>query len=567
MINSIADSIGKKTGVALPLASLRTKNSPVIGEYLSLPEFAEFCKKAGLSIIQLLPVLDTGTQSSPYSSLSAFALHPIYISLTNIPVFQSCYDRNPAFKSEYDEFLKLKDDRRFNYEKVLNLKESMLRKIYAAMVNTDSDTINARKQQYLDWIEENAGWLKPYCVFKNLKYKYMQAGWIHWAKEDMNITREEILKRWDDQTQFYEMDFYAWEQFTAQVQFSMAAEKVREMGIILKGDLPILLNEDSCDVWSCPELFNMKLRAGSPPDGDNPTGQNWGFPVYDWKAQEENGFSWWKLRLSQAEKFFDAYRLDHIPGFFRFWAVNYGEKTAELGFTEPSATITASSLNAAGFSSERTRWLSQPHVPTEEIFRLTGNLDLAHDILQTVCDRIGHEELWLFKKNIKTSSDITNADLAQFDIDEEIQAEIKSKLEAWWKNRTLIEIKKGNFVAACNYGRTRAWNSLSDTEKNNLQELIEKQNKKQDSIWKSQAQRIFSQIIPSTKMIPCGEDLGISIDCMSKTMEKFGILGLKVVRWCRNWSEEGKPFQKFTSYKKLSLVTTGVHDSSTLRQW
>ncbi len=232
------NKIKKSTGVAVPLGALRTENSPFIGEYTSLKRFALFCKNSGLSVIQLLPVLDTGTQSSPYSSLRAFALHPIYINLTTIPTFESCYSKDPEFKKVYEELISLSDAKRYDYERILNLKDILLRKIFRVVKNVDGLMQCKYRDEYLDFIERNSRWLKPYCVFKNLKYKYMQAGWKNWPSEDKNLTEEEILRRWNDQSLFENHRFYAWEQFVAHKELQKVSMEVRSLGITLKGDIP-----------------------------------------------------------------------------------------------------------------------------------------------------------------------------------------------------------------------------------------------------------------------------------------------------------------------------------------
>jgi len=579
--------ISKSTGVAVPLGALRTEKSPFIGEFISLPEFAEFCKNAGFSVIQLLPILDTGTHSSPYSSLSAFALHPIYISLSRIPVFADCCEKNKDFKAEYEELLSHKDDIRFDYDEILRLKESLLRKIFFMTFNSNPTVVEYYKKDFFKFIEDNA-WVKPYAVFKSLKYKYMQDSWKNWSKNDktlfqilsdenneneINLSQFQVKKNakidevFADVQTYSDIHFYVWEQFVADIQLSESVRKVRELGIKLKCDLPILLNEDSCDVWSTPEIFYKKLRAGSPPDGDNPTGQNWGFPVYDWNTLSKDDYSWWKMRLHLAEKYFDAYRLDHIPGFFRFWAVHEGEDTAELGATVPHSTISENAITKLGFSKERIRWLKEPHLSTEDFFRKTGDFEKAHKILSLFCERIGHEELWLFKKDFKSTADIKAVSLSDFELDEQIQKEITQMLCRWFKNRTLIELKKGQFVPYFKFGETRAWNTLNDCEKDGLLKLFEANRVKQEKAWENQADNIFSSIISSTSMVPCGEDLGVSIDSMPKVLDKYGILGLKVIRWCRYWNADNQPFEDFSKYRKCSLVTTSVHDSSTLRQW
>ena len=560
--------IERKTGIAVPLAALRTDESPVIGEFPSLIKFANFASKAGFSIIQLLPVLDTGMQSSPYSSLSAFALHPMYICLSLLEEFSKCYDKDQSFRRTYDSFIQHKKDERFDYTLIVNIKDSLLRKIYATISHSrGSKKTEKMRENILTFIKENEDWLPFYCVYKYFKQQFLQASWKEWERGLQKLTKEQILEVWKDSSLKKELYFYVWEQFIAFKQFKIAADYVKSLGITLKGDLPILLNEDSCDVWAFGDVFNQKARAGSPPDGDNPTGQNWGFPCYDFASQEKDGFKWWRRRISIASNFFGAYRLDHIPGFFRLWTIPEGELSAEMGHTEPYSAISESELIKAGFSKERIRWLSQPHLPTEDFIRLIGDPKATREILGTLCDRIGREELWLFKPGVKSELDIKKINLDKYNIDASIQFEIFRRLSSWWKNRTLIEISKNKFVPLWKYGETRAWNSLSADEKEVLSKIFEENSKKQEKEWKKQAEKIFTALKSESKMTVCGEDLGVVIPCMEEVLDEFEILGLKVTRWCKNWNKPEQPFSDIHEFRKLSVVTPSVHDSSTLREW
>ena len=562
--------IENKTGVAVPLSALRTESAPVIGEFSSLIEFADFAKKAGLSLIQLLPVLDTGTQSSPYSSLSAFALHPMYITLSEIEYFKPCYDKDTSFKRTYDLFLQHKKDARFDYDFVTTTKDYLLRRMFAVLSHTTQpQKFNEKFERFerlLSFIKENEDWLPYYCVYKHFKQRFLQASWKEWEKTFQTMTKEKIWEMWTDKTLEADLYYYAWVQFIAFKQFKKAADYVKSLGITLKGDLPILLNEDSCDAWAFGEVFNQKMRAGSPPDGDNPRGQNWGFPCYDFAKQEKNDFAWWRRRINIAAQFFGAYRLDHIPGFFRLWTIPDGELTAEMGHTEPYAALTEAQLAKAGFSKERIRWLSQPHIPTEDFIRLVGNPNTTREILSLLCERIGREELWLFKPSVTSEIDIKKIDLDKYNIDVSIQFEIFRRLGWWWKNRTLLEVAKNKFVPLYKYGESRAWATLSDAEKATLHDLFTENAKKQEKLWQKQAEKIFSALTNESDMVACGEDLGVFIPCMEKVLDEFGILGLKVFRWCREWDKPYKPYIDIRTFRRLSIATTSVHDSSTLRE-
>ena len=553
----------KLTGVAVPLGALYTKDNPVIGEFPDLKPFADYCQAAGISIIQLLPVNDTGTQSSPYSGLSAFALHPIYIRLKDVPGFDELYKNDEKFKKAYDVFVaNQKYTLRYNYDAILNTKTALLKMLYDS---TDEGKTGDAGEALSKWIKANS-WVKDYAVYKNLKWNYMQASWKSWLESDRNKTKEEITALWNKKAFKKEHLFYAWTQMVADAQFRDAVDYVKAAGLMLKGDMPILMNEDSCDAWAYPEVFNQELRAGAPADGDNPNGQNWGFPTYNWKNLKDDDYSWWKARLTNASKYYDAYRLDHILGFFRIWAIPEADLNALNGHTEPYAFIKRSELYDLGFNDDRIRWLSQPHIPTGVIEDITWNHDKAHQILAIFCDKIDGEELWRFSPALKGNKAIEEADLTELCAPEAI-GRVKKVLEDYWSNRTLIEIAKNKFVPLWTYGKSTSWGTLNDQEKGALLNCFNELNEKNEKLWKKQADEIFAAITKSVKMIPCGEDLGVNTECVPKTMDAHKILGLRVVRWCRKWSEPGQPYVPFSEYTPLSVTTTSVHDSSTVRQW
>ncbi|MCQ2573917.1 MAG: 4-alpha-glucanotransferase [Treponema sp.] len=557
--------IEKLTGTAVPLGALRTEKAACIGEYTDLKLLADFAKESGLRLIQLLPVNDSGTQSSPYSALSAFALHPIYLSLESIEGFDTIYKSDKEFKKNYDAFISYhKNAERFDYDEVNNSKDYFLRKIYA---ETETAKTGKVSKELSNFIKIN-DWVIPYSVYKNLKYSYMQASWKSWKKSDTGLSEEEINKRWNSDTNHL---YYAWLQAECEKQFSESVEYCRKNKILIKGDLPILMNEDSCDAWSHPEIFNQQLRAGSPADGENPSGQNWGFPTYNWKNLKADNYQWWKDRLLNAAKFYDAYRLDHILGFFRIWAIPENDENALNGHTEPYGGIKLDTLLDLGFDENRIRWLSVPHVPTSAIEDITWNHEKSHEILKLFATKLPGEELWLLdgagKKNFGSRT-IREADLVSEELcTEDAEKRIKDYLVEKWSDRTLIPMGKNKYVPSWIYGRSTSWGTLNDQEKEKLTELFEKVSVKENKNWEKNATEILTALTGPTKMIPCGEDLGVGFECVPRVMKKLGILGLRVVRWCREWAEEGQPYVPFNEYEPLSVCTTSVHDSSTIREW
>lgn len=553
----------KLTGTVVPLGSLYTEESSAIGEYTSLKKFADFCKQCGLSIIQLLPVNDTGTQSSPYSGLSAFALHPIFADISAFSEFGGTYKTAKKFKAAYDDFKKnFSYKPRFEYQNILNVKTDLLRALY--------DTTDIAKNESPDlelssWCERNP-WIIEYAVYKNLKWQNMQSSWKSWNKKDQCLSEKEILSRWNDSKLRKEHLFYAWTQMRLAEQFKDSCDYVKSLGIILKGDMPILMNEDSCDAWAHPEFFNHDLRAGSPVDGENPCGQNWGFPTYNWKNLKKEKYSWWKNRLITASDYYSAYRLDHILGFFRIWAIPERNSTAILGHAEPYVAIDRSELNELGFDDSRIRWLSEPHVKTADIDYFTWNSEKSHELLNLLCDKLGEEELWLFKKEIKGDKDIYEKEFPQW-CEKETADKIRQKLVEYWNNRTLIEIEKDKFIPVWTFNQSFAWSTLSAEEKEKIEKLFAEKNEAQNEEWKNQATDIFKNLTKAVDMQPCGEDLGVGLECVPEVMKNENIFGLNVVRWTREWGEKGQPYVDFDDYRELSVTTTSVHDSSTIREW
>lgn len=538
-----------KTGCAIPLSALRTNQSLGCGEFLDLIPLADFCKKSQLEIIQLLPVNDTGTGSSPYSALSAFALHPLYISIENLPEYI-----NGKYKNEL-EILKNKHDSnvRFLYTELRKDKLLLLRKIY-----NDNITAILKDEAINNWQKKN-NWIIAYSVFCTLKEDYNEASWREWSNF-RELTLKQVQARFDTVSLRERHFFYVWVQMRLAEQAKKASEYCKKCNILLKGDIPILMNEDSVDVWAYPQYFNIHLRAGSPPDGDNPLGQNWGFPTYNWENLVKNKLDWWKNRLKETEKYFSAYRIDHILGFFRIWGVPEGENTAVNGFFNPTSFITQDELLKASFSEAQITWFSKSHITTKSIEDIFNNDYLAvHGHLQKIMDRIGNEELWLFKDSIKTQGDI--------DLYDDVPHVIREKLKTLWNDRLLIEVFKSKFVFHSQYEQSTAWKSLQESEKQILRNIYNKKNEENEILWENHARLLLTDICKSTAMQACAEDLGSNPQCVPAVLDDLEIFSLKVVRWTRNWASPTKEFIPFSKYPKLSVTTSSVHDSSTLRLW
>ena len=547
-------------GVAVPVSALYTKLSCGIGEFADLIPFADFCKKTGLQVIQLLPVNDTGTDSSPYNALSAFALHPIYIRLDDIPEVNGFKTDIKKFRTA---FLPQMQTSRFDYRQVLHEKNVLLHNIF----NKSEARIlaDAENGELADWIKENP-WIIEYAVFKNIKRQNYYASWKDW-KESAAMrfpSAAKISAAWDNPALKREHVFYAWVQMHLHRQLLSAVQYCAQNGVLVKGDIPILMNEDSVEVWANSEYFRSDLRAGSPPDGDNPVGQNWGFPIYNWANLKASGYRWWKDRLRHAARYYHACRFDHILGFFRIWAIPEGESTGLLGKPLPYSGITMKDLADAGFSKERIRWMAEPHIGTDVVqHNVGGDYLYAHGLLHKVADRIGTEELWLFKSEIKHE-----ADIGRYGLPSEVETALKRK----WTDRMLVKAGKNlhgasMYTAAYRYRDSSAWRSLSEDERQRFTAIVEEKEAQQNILWKEQAEDILSSLCAATDMLPCAEDLGAKPPVLPEVLQKLNIFSLRVFRWERQWEKDCCPFIPLHDYPEKSVAVTSVHDSSSMRQW
>jgi 4-alpha-glucanotransferase len=278
-------------GFVIPLFSLHSKESSGIGEYPDLIPVMKWMKKLGYDIIQLLPLNDTGNNSSPYSALTAFGLNPIHLGLSRLPGAKK---------------LRIKKSARIDYESLFKKREAFLRAWYA---KTGIKLVGTKK---FAAFKKKHPWLTSFALFKTLKEKHNWSAHEEWDEKPT----KELERTFKDEINYHSViQYYCFEQMH---QVKKVAEK---LGMHLLGDIPILLGRESADVWANPHLFRSEFNAGVPPDIFAKDGQNWRLPIYNWKQMKKDNYQWWKTRLNVASLFYDIYRIDHILGFYRIWAI------------------------------------------------------------------------------------------------------------------------------------------------------------------------------------------------------------------------------------------------------
>jgi 4-alpha-glucanotransferase len=526
------------TGVAIPVSSIRTERSVGTGEFLDLPLLADWCLDAGLSLIQILPVNDTGTLTSPYSAVSAFAMNPIYTRLEAVPGSDEWQDEIDAFKQEAET------RRELDYERVLGFKLDVLYRTYKA-------TQSKQSGHDLDsWIEHNP-WVKPYAVYKCLKDRHEQKSWVDWP-EFRDPTISEIDQLWDELHEY--VRFYSWVQMHLDRQFQDAAAQLRSKGVYLKGDIPILMSVDSCDVWAHRRLFNLEYGAGAPPDMFTKIGQTWGFPIYRWDALEADDYSWWTDRLRVAARYYDAFRIDHVIGFFRIWSQPSHERTAVLGHYEPSPNLTVESVAEAGFSDKELDRLTKAWITAQEAAEALG--DDAGRVLQTYFEVDGEDdEVHFLGPAIASEHRIEALDEPQHVI---------ALLIDCHRDRTFVPGDDGIVYPSWYWRDSKGAQSLTKQSTERLDRLVKTFEGEARPMWMALGRRNLIAVSEATDMLPCAEDLGAVPEGLREVLSELGILSLKIERW--EVDEDGALIHP-SEFPHLSVSTPSVHDLATLRVW
>ncbi len=326
-------------GVAVPVFSLRSRESFGVGEFNDIKHLVDWAVKAGQSIIQLLPVNDTTLthtwmDSYPYNAVSSFALHPLYIHLPAAGLKEDA-----SYKARKAE---LEDLPTLDYEAVTAAKMRYLKALYEGPEGRKVTKSSA----YKAFVEANRDWLLPYAVFsvqRDIHGTVEYDQWEEWAVWDAGAAESFASAQPD------KVGFHYYVQFLLDTQLKEAVQYAHERGIALKGDLPIGVSRFSVDTWQHPDLFHLDSQAGAPPDPFAEDGQNWGFPTYNWERMAEDHYAWWRARLQKMAEYFDAYRIDHILGFFRIWEIPVPYKSGLMGHFNPSLPYTESSLRSQGF--------------------------------------------------------------------------------------------------------------------------------------------------------------------------------------------------------------------------
>ncbi len=542
------------TGVSIPVFSLRSSRSFGVGEFSDLKLLVDWAKQTGIELIQLLPINDTSAQdnwrdSYPYAAVSSFALHPLYINL------EKAAGKTGAniIKSLRKKQKQLNDLPQVDYEQVMQFKKSALREIYELQKDSLKEDV-----RYFEFFDLNRHWLVPYAVFSHLKEKNKTSDFNTWKK--YAVYNEATIQKMasSNQKQYNEIAFHYFVQFHLHLQLSEIAAYAHKQKVILKGDIPIGIYRYSCDAWVNPSLYNMDAQAGAPPDDFAATGQNWGFPTYNWDKMKEDNFKWWRTRFDQLSNYFDVFRIDHILGFFRIWSIPADSIEGVMGRFDPALPVHRSEFDHRNISFDRDRYC-EPFIDDEVLVELFG--DDAETIMVNFLEPTeeGHYRLKSFvNTQQKAFQYLKENDLIRF----------KDGLFQLISNVILFEAEGRNerqFHFRIAIDKTSSFQRLSGETRVRLMDLYHDYfYHRQDYFWKMQAMQKLPQLKRSTKMLVCGEDLGMVPHCVPEVMRELGILSLEVERMPK---QQGKTFFHPSDAHYLAVVTPSTHDMSPLREW
>jgi len=537
-------------GVAVPVFSLRSENGFGVGEFLDLKPLADWGKQAGLKLIQLLPVNDTGAtktwkDSYPYAAISAFALHPQYLNLAAVAEGKNKRHLKPLEAVRQ----RLNRMKTVDYEAVMRVKLGFLRKIFPSQKAATFKT-----KEYKKFFAENKHWLVPYAAFCCLRDKFGTADFSRWPEHNTYVAEKvaALLKRNE------EAEFHYFIQFHLHLQLKEATAYAHANGLVVKGDIAIGVYRHGADAWQSPELYHMEMQAGAPPDPFAAKGQNWGFPTYNWPRMAADGFLWWKRRFEQMGNYFDAFRIDHILGFFRIWSSPAHAVEGILGYFVPAIAIEPNEFAARGIVFNYDR-LTKPHITDAVLGEIFG--EEAEAVRADYLDATGDDEYRL-KHGFATQQQVENhfATLPQ----NERNAKLKIGLFDLISNIILLAVD-GKYHFRFSMEQTSSFKDLAEDQRAKLRELyVDYFFRRQDGFWMREAMQKLPALKRVTNMLVCGEDLGLVPACVPEVMRDLGFLSLEIQRMPKN---PGQEFSRPADAPYLSVVTPSTHDMSTIRGW
>jgi 4-alpha-glucanotransferase len=316
----------RRAGVLIPLFSVRTKAGWGLGEIPDVVDMARWAARAGIRVIQMLPVCAvSGGETSPYSASTAFAIDPVYLGLDACVDFVAAGGRAALADEDRKLLGEVSGAATVPWSRLRPLKERGTRLAFAHFRSHEWRRRSKRARQLAQFREDNRDWIEDYALFAVLHGKY-DRHWREWPAELADRHPAALAGAVKEHAE--ETLFVIWQQWQLDEQWRAARAEASALGVDLMGDLPFVVAEDSADVWKDRQWFRPGLRVGAPPDALCAEGQDWGLPLFDWRAMERTNFEWMRRRAERSGRLFGLYRVDHVIGMYRtYYRSADGKKT------------------------------------------------------------------------------------------------------------------------------------------------------------------------------------------------------------------------------------------------
>ena len=546
----------KLAGTLIPVFSLRSKGSFGVGDFGDLKMMIDWVAETNQRVLQVLPINDTTsthtwTDSYPYSAISIFALHPQFADFRQLPEIK---DKKKAREMEALR-KELNELKQIDYERVNNTKTDYLRIIF----KQEGEAV-MKGEDFKMFVKENEHWLVPYAQYCHLRDSFGNVDFSSWKGHEQ--WHEADRKKLTDpkSKEYADVAFYYYVQFVLDRQMRAAHEYAMARGVILKGDIPIGVDRNGCDVWHEPQYFNLNSQAGAPPDAFSINGQNWGFPTYNWQRMLDDGCEWWIRRFQNMAKYFDAYRIDHVLGFFRIWAIPTTCVHGLLGQFAPSLGMTREEIEGYGLHFQE-ELFTTPFIARWVVDRVFGIH--ADEVVEKYLDH-KHDDIFALKP--------------EYDTERKIEAVFKGKDsmdDVWVRDGLYALVSDVLFVRDDNdpnkfHPRITAqlnfmYEALYDSDKEKFNRLYnDYYYRRNNNFWYNEAMKKLPVLVQATRMLVCAEDLGMVPDCVAWVMDQLRILSLELQQMPKG------PKVKFGILSRnpyRSVCTLSTHDMPTLRQW
>ncbi len=546
----------KVAGTLIPVFSLRSKGSFGVGDFGDLKLMIDWVAQTHQRLLQVLPINDststhTWTDSYPYSCISIFALHPQYCDLRQLPALKD--------KVEADRFEVLREElnglSQVDYERVNKAKTKYLQLLFK-----QEGKEALASEEFKAFFKRTEHWLVPYAQYCYLRDKNGTCEFAKWKGHTQWDEADRASLSNPQNKAFKNVEFFYYVQFILDRQMRSAHDYARARGVILKGDIPIGVNRNGCDVWHEPEYFHLDSQAGAPPDAFSVNGQNWGFPTYNWDRMISDGCQWWVRRFQNMQQYFDAYRIDHVLGFFRIWAIPTDCVHGLLGQFQPALAMTREEIQSYGLNFQE-ELFTRPFIADWVINRVFK--EHAEEVKEKYLQH-EHDDIFSLKP--------------EYDTERKIEAVFKGKTtekDIWLRDGLYALVENVLFVrdrqnpnmfhpritAQLNFIYEALWQNDKEAFNRLYNDYYYHRN---NDFWYREAMKKLPILSQATRMLICAEDLGMVPDCVPWVMEELRILSLELQSMPKDPSVE---FGHLSRNPYRSVCTLSTHDMPTLRQW